>query len=94
VAGLWEWICEAEQFFLGLPTHWEIAPAGRQKLSSEFRRLPAFGNSFDDRWSEKSQANHATDVALTETFALANFACTASIISVCRDKHFCRLSPS
>jgi ABC-type multidrug transport system ATPase subunit len=28
------------------------------------------------------------------TFAKPPLPCTASIISVCRDKHFCRLSPS
>ena len=67
------WICEAEQCFLRLPTYRKIAAAGRQKLSGEFRRLAPFGNSFNDRGREESQANHATDVALTDTLPLTNF---------------------
>ena len=65
------WICEAEQFFLRLPAQWELAATGREKLRGEFRWLAAFGNSFDDRGREKSQANHATDVTLADTLALA-----------------------
>ena len=67
------WICEAEQLFLGLPTQRQIATTGGEKLRGEFRGLAAFGNPFDDRGREKSQANHATDVALADAIALANF---------------------
>jgi hypothetical protein len=67
------WIYEAEQFFLGLPTQREIATTGGQKLRGEFRGLAAFGNALDDRGREKSQANHATDVALADAITLADF---------------------
>jgi hypothetical protein len=65
-------ICEAEQFFLGMPSERKVATAGRQILSGEFRRLTACGNSFDDRRCEKGQSNHATDVTLADTFPVAN----------------------
>ena len=67
------WIREAEQFFLRLPIQRKIAAAGGQQLRGELRRLAPFGNTFDDRWREKSQANHAADVALADAFALADF---------------------
>jgi hypothetical protein len=67
------WICEAEQFFLGWPTERQVAAAGGEKLSGEFRWLATFGNSFDDRGGKESQANHATDVALADTVTFADF---------------------
>ena len=48
-------ICETEQLFLGLPTQRKIAAAGAEKLSGQFWRLAAFGNSLYDPGREKAR---------------------------------------
>jgi hypothetical protein len=67
------WICKTEQFFLRLPAEREIAAAGGEKLRGEFRGLAVLDNSFNDSRREKGQVNHATDVALADALALADF---------------------